>query len=79
VPGRTVTGMRHTTHSRTETIAELARRRRQILAALDVTEAELCERAEALGLCSDEWAALAELAEIDHLIAERGREHLLAG
>lgn len=71
--------MTHPTAQTAQTMADLARRRRQVLAALDATEAELCERAEALGLCSDEWAALAELAEIDYLMAAQRGEHLLAG
>ncbi|WP_127573675.1 hypothetical protein [Georgenia faecalis] len=59
-------------------VAELTRRRRQILADIGMTEDELCECAQT-GLCSDQWAALAELDEIDCLIAAQAREERLAG
>ncbi|MEE6294837.1 hypothetical protein [Georgenia wangjunii] len=68
-----------TTSSYTDlTTAELARARRRVLADIDITEDELCERAHTTGLCSDEWAALAALEEIDRQLALRATEHRLA-
>jgi len=50
--------------------SDLERRREEILQEHRLTRAELQAKVEAGGLVGDEWAAWAEITEIEYLLAD---------